>query len=258
LKAKFWQQTNRCKAICIIIGLLFLLGCDVDSPQSKPSSAGSSSRRQLPSMGYSKDSVSPSKANDETSTSLSGRKFLKDKLSELERFKSNPQFHKFGFGRGGPYYSWLESVEKHRDASNFSFREKVAVGDLHMMGLDYASNRGAETKFSRFSKTAIKEVINQSASRKKQKTSYEKDLQKSSRQSVYRIWTSAGGTFTVRARHVSHDLESVVLERKDNSESLTVPFSKLSRDDHKYLVRNFDELSYKLFEVEESDSSENE
>ena len=85
-----------------------------------------------------------------------GQKFLRTKLKDLQSFKSDAKFHEFGFGRGGPYFAWLESVEAQRDSDELSLRERVAVGDLATLGLEYIQTKGRENRSTR----AIRSEIN--------------------------------------------------------------------------------------------------
>jgi hypothetical protein len=84
-----------------------------------------------------------------------GRQFLQTKLAELDSFKSNPSFHEYGFGIGRPFNPWLKSVESNRDAADFSLQERIAVGDLMMLGLKYVNTKGLENDYTRFSRAEI-------------------------------------------------------------------------------------------------------
>ena len=113
----------------------------------------------------SSPSVSPSQLakpfpkKQESSQAMAGQQFLKSKLAELDSFKSDPKFHQLGFGIGGPFSSWLKSVESKRDAPDFSFLERVAVGDLEMLGLEYISTKGRENEYTRFARRQITRVM---------------------------------------------------------------------------------------------------
>ena len=101
----------------------------------------------------------PPPSKQERAHSEAGRMFLRSKLAELDSFKSDPMFHKFGFGVAGRFHSWLQSVESRRDAAAFSFLERVAVGDLQMLGLEYLSTRGRENDYTRYARESIAQAI---------------------------------------------------------------------------------------------------
>ncbi len=88
-----------------------------------------------------------------------GQSFLKTKLSELDEFKSDPNFWRFGFGQGGPYHKWLVSVNEKRDAHDFTIEERIEVAELQQMGLDYIRSRGRETEYTKAARGQILEVI---------------------------------------------------------------------------------------------------
>lgn len=101
----------------------------------------------------------PEPKKQKSSQTTTAQQFLKSKLAKLDSFKSDPKFHQFGFSIGGPFNSWLKSVESKRDAPDFSFLERVAVGDLEMLGLEYISTKGRENEYSRFARRQITGVM---------------------------------------------------------------------------------------------------
>ena len=98
-----------------------------------------------------------------TTAATGGRQFLKSKLAELDSFRADPKFHQFGFGVGGPFNSWLKSVESKREDSSFVLRERVAVGDLQMLGLEYMKTKGRENEYTRYTREQIAEVLRDDA-----------------------------------------------------------------------------------------------
>lgn len=96
---------------------------------------------------------------EEVEFTRAGRQFLRLKLRELDSFKSNKEFHFYGFGGGGPYNSWLKSIEAKRGAKEFSLYERIAVGDLEQLGLQYMWHKGRESDYTRFARREILKVI---------------------------------------------------------------------------------------------------
>ena len=101
----------------------------------------------------------PASSGQRRARSTPGQTFLRSKLAELDSFKSNPAFHRFGFGAGGPFHSWLKTVESRQDDSSFSLHERVAVGDLQMLGLEYVTTKGCENNYTRYARQSIRQVI---------------------------------------------------------------------------------------------------
>lgn len=94
-----------------------------------------------------------------SSPATAGQTFISAQLAELDSFKSNPNFHKFGFGRGGPYYRWLSTMNDKKESSSFSTFERVAVGDLQTLGLEYSRTNGRENEYTQFARSQIVAVV---------------------------------------------------------------------------------------------------
>lgn len=101
------------------------------------------------------DATTPN--NQEPSHTVAGREFLQTKLAELDSFKSDPKFHELGFGVGGPFNAWLKSVEAKRGSTEFSRSERIAVGDLQQLGLEYMKTKGRENDYTRWAREQITE-----------------------------------------------------------------------------------------------------
>lgn len=67
--------------------------------------------------------------------------------SELLTFKNEPDFIKYGFGSGGPYNTWLKSVQalKKNPDSKLLVKKGVLVGELEQLGYAYMTSKGKET-----------------------------------------------------------------------------------------------------------------
>lgn len=101
---------------------------------------------------------SPNDPNLEETTE-SGQRFLKKMLAELDLLRSTKSFREWGFSLKGPHNKWLKTVEAKREEKEFSLRERIAVGDLEMLGLNYLSSKGKETELTRYSRSQIEEAL---------------------------------------------------------------------------------------------------
>ena len=80
---------------------------------------------------------------------------------ELMQFKNDSKFHQVGFDRCCKYYKWLEKVKnlENDPDSNLLLQEGVVVGDLKMLGLEYAKKGGKETGYTKFINQQFKEAL---------------------------------------------------------------------------------------------------
>ena len=71
--------------------------------------------------------------------------------NELLEFKSNDNFVKFGFAKGGNYNEWLKNVETLKDDpdANLLLDNNLIVGDLLNLGFAYVGSKGKETKVTK-------------------------------------------------------------------------------------------------------------
>ena len=80
---------------------------------------------------------------------------------ELQEFQDEPEFARTGFGQGGPYRSWLVSVENlHADGLNVLRELGFATGDITMLGLEYMGVRSrgqAPTRYLKEMEDRIRE-----------------------------------------------------------------------------------------------------
>jgi hypothetical protein len=81
---------------------------------------------------------------------------------ELMEFKNHSEFHRVGFGRCCQYYNWMQKVEELREDPNAKLllQEGVVVGDLLMLGLEYAKKAGRETDYTKYMNQQFKEALN--------------------------------------------------------------------------------------------------
>lgn len=71
---------------------------------------------------------------------------------ELMSFKDDHEFHRIGFKPTGKYNKWLKKVNRleKNPNSRLIMEEGICVGDLKMLGLEYAKHGGRETKYSKY------------------------------------------------------------------------------------------------------------
>lgn len=104
-------------------------------------------------------SARPFSRNSESPQSSAARQFLRSKLAELDSFKYDSRFRSFGFGTAGPFNSWMKSLEAKRKAPGFSYLERVAAGDLQMLGLEYLKTKGRDNEYTRFARQQITQAM---------------------------------------------------------------------------------------------------
>jgi hypothetical protein len=80
---------------------------------------------------------------------------------ELMQFKNDSKFHQVGFDRCCKYFKWLQKVKEleNNPDSKLLLQEGVVVGDLKMLGLEYAKKSGKETNYTKFINQQFKEAL---------------------------------------------------------------------------------------------------
>ena len=84
---------------------------------------------------------------------------LKKLYDELMEFKDDPEFHKVGFGVCCKYNKWQLRVKALKNNTNLTMLEKVAAGDLLMLGLEYMETKGKENDYTKFAREAITDSL---------------------------------------------------------------------------------------------------
>lgn len=98
----------------------------------------------------------------------------------LISFKNKEDFKNYGFGVGGPYYKWLNSVEdiKSNPDSKLLLRKGVLIGELEQLGLAYVNSKGKETEVTKtFNKIFTEAIFGKQVAKKANKSgnsNYEK------------------------------------------------------------------------------------
>lgn len=70
---------------------------------------------------------------------------------ELLNFKDDPRFHKMGFSVGSPYRTWFEEIRAlavKQISSESMPGSGIVPGDLEILGREYMSSKGAETRYT--------------------------------------------------------------------------------------------------------------
>lgn len=82
---------------------------------------------------------------------------------ELLYFKSDTNFKKYGFSRGGPYHKWLKKVErlKNDPKSKSLIKKGFVIGELETLGFEYVSSKGGETELTEFFNEIFQKGISQ-------------------------------------------------------------------------------------------------
>jgi hypothetical protein len=83
-------------------------------------------------------------------------------FNSLMSFKNNSDFHTYGFSTGYKYNSWLKEVQSLKTspaAGSFLSECGFVIGDLEMLGLEYATSGGRETEYSRYTSKMIKDGL---------------------------------------------------------------------------------------------------
>lgn len=109
--------------------------------------------------------VEKEKAEQEKAAKLAV-KTLKTKVGKLFNslmsFKNTRDFREYGFGGGGKYYYWLRDVQSLKTAQGadlFLSECGFVIGDLEMLGIEYATSGGKETDYSRYTSNMIRDGL---------------------------------------------------------------------------------------------------
>jgi hypothetical protein len=83
---------------------------------------------------------------------------------ELQNFKNDPQFHRFGFAPGHKYRNWQLETKRlidstPRDVGMEVMREGVVPGDLLMLGSEYLTSKGKETEYTRYINAQFQQAL---------------------------------------------------------------------------------------------------
>lgn len=93
-------------------------------------------------------------------------KNLKSKVNKLFNslmsFKTSYEFRDCGFGIGCKYNDWLlevQSLKSVKGSDLFLSECGFVIGELEMLGLEYASSKGNETDYSRYTSKMIRDGL---------------------------------------------------------------------------------------------------
>lgn len=154
-------------------------------------------------------------------------------LEELLAFKDKSDFRAIGFGRAGPYYRWLKSVQNLRGEipnGPHPIPSEIRTAPGYLLGLGLEFKDIDESEFTRTILPELKTAIRFEAYLAAKKT---KEL--ASRVSAsYRAWTDKSGKFKVEAKLVERKKRWVILKDK-TGKSVKVMRSRLSKVDRDYL-----------------------
>ena len=88
-----------------------------------------------------------------------GQAFLQRYYNQLMGFKDEAAFRFYGFGVGGPYHSWLTSVDAKYEHNEFALMEGVAINYLRQLGMAYMRSNGVENSDTRQMAREVKTAI---------------------------------------------------------------------------------------------------
>jgi hypothetical protein len=92
-------------------------------------------------------------------SAAAGNPELKKLYNELLDFKDDAEFHRVGFGVCCKYKKWQLKVEALRDNETLTMNDKIAVGDLLMLGLEYMKTNGKENDYTKYARESIAESL---------------------------------------------------------------------------------------------------
>lgn len=78
---------------------------------------------------------------------------------DLNRFKKENDFKKYGFATGGPYNKWLKQLERLKKKSNILIRKGLFASELEILGFSYVTSKGRETDVTRRLNKIISDTI---------------------------------------------------------------------------------------------------
>lgn len=85
----------------------------------------------------------------------------KNIYNKLHSFKNSPDFHAYGFGKGGNYYGWYLSARNFTEEEDSYLMQTYGFvsGDLLMLGQEYLKSKGKETDYSRSKREEFEKVF---------------------------------------------------------------------------------------------------
>jgi len=91
---------------------------------------------------------------------------------ELIEFKDDSDFKKYGFGKGGKNYEWLNKVRdfKSNPDSKLLLKKGVLIGELEQLGMAYANSNGKDTDVTKTFNKIFSDVISSNTETKTTET----------------------------------------------------------------------------------------
>lgn len=85
----------------------------------------------------------------------------KNLYNKLQSFKNSPDFHAYGFGKGGNYYGWYMAARNFTEEENLHLVQTYGFvsEDLLMLGQEYLKSKGKETDYSRSKREEFENVF---------------------------------------------------------------------------------------------------
>lgn len=85
----------------------------------------------------------------------------KNLYNKLMSFKDSPDFHFYGFGKGGDYHGWYMAAHNFTKEDDLHLMRTYGFvsGDILMLGREYVSSKGQETDYSRQKREELERIF---------------------------------------------------------------------------------------------------
>lgn len=85
----------------------------------------------------------------------------KNLYNKLMSFKDSPDFHFYGFGKGGDYHGWYMAAHNFTKEDDLHLMRTYGFvsGDILMLGQEYVSSKGQETDYSRQKREELERIF---------------------------------------------------------------------------------------------------
>jgi len=85
----------------------------------------------------------------------------KNLYNKLMSFKDSPDFHLYGFGKGGDYHGWYMAAHNFTKDDDLHLMQTYGFvsGDILMLGQEYVSSKGQETDYSRQKREELERIF---------------------------------------------------------------------------------------------------
>lgn len=151
-----------------MIWLILFLSLVIADTGSRQDVSTSSSDSDPPAAADVEDNADPEAQSARSPEASAASVQLSDAAREMESlweelkgFRSNPQFHRLGFGRASPFGDWRRRLNSLADRSALDLMAEIEIapGALIAMANDYMNNGGRETELTRHHSDQLEAVF---------------------------------------------------------------------------------------------------